>query len=244
VRAVGPLAGRRVVVTRATEQAGDLVERLQILGAESIEVPLIAVVDSSDGGAALRAALETPPDWIVVTSANGAARVLDAMPESCRESSRFAVVGPMTAAVLERAGVRPALIPTRFVAESLVEAFPLGSGRVVVAQAAGARSVVADGVAAKGWHVDVVEAYRTISVTPTPEALAAAKASDAILFTSASTVTSFLSAAGADAVPPVVVCIGPITAAAATDAGIAVTAVPEEHTIPAMVAALAEALHP
>lgn len=244
MRPVGPLAGRRVVVTRATEQAGDLVERLQILGAEPIEVPLIAVVDASDGGAALRAALETPPDWIVVTSANGAARVLDAMPEPCRESSRFAVVGPMTASVLERAGVQPALIPTRFVAESLVEVFPIGSGRVVVAQAAGPRSVVADGVAAKGWQVDVVEAYRTIPVTPRPEALAAAKASDAILFTSASTVRSFLTAAGADAVPPVVVCIGPITAAAATDAGIAVTAVPDEHTIPAMVAALADALQP
>ncbi len=244
MKRVGPLAGRRVVVTRATEQAGDLVERLQILGAEPIEVPLIAVVDASDGGAALRAALDPPPDWIVVTSANGAARVLDAMPDPCRASSRFAVVGPMTASVLERAGVQPDLIPTRFVAESLVEVFPRGSGRVVVAQAAGARSVVADGVAAKGWHVDLVEAYRTIPVTPTPEALAAAKASDAILFTSASTVTSFLTAAGADAVPPVVVCIGPITAAAAADAGIAVTAVPEEHTIPAMVAALADALQP
>jgi uroporphyrinogen III methyltransferase/synthase len=150
----------------------------------------------------------------------------------------------MTASVLERAGVQPDLIPTRFVAESLVEVFPLGSGRVVVAQAAGARSVVASGVAAKGWHVDVVEAYRTIPVNPTPEALAAAKASDAILFTSASTVTSFVDAAGAEAVPPVVVCIGPITAAAAADAGISVTAVPEEHTIPGMVAALAEALQP
>ena len=231
-------------MTRATEQAGDLVERLQILGAEPIEVPLIAVVDAPDGGVALRAALESPPDWIVVTSANGAARVLDAMPGACRESSRFAVVGPMTASVLERAGVQPDLIPTRFVAESLVEVFPLGSGRVVVAQAAGARSVVASGVAAKGWHVDVVEAYRTVPVMPTPEALAAAKASDAILFTSASTVTSFVDAAGAEAVPPVVVCIGPITAAAAADAGISVTAVPEEHTIPGMVAALAEALQP
>jgi len=244
VKRVGPLAGRRVVVTRATEQAGDLVERLQILGAEPIEVPLIAVVDASDGGAALRAALDPPPEWIVVTSANGAARVLDAMLDPNRASSRFAVVGPMTASVLERAGVEPDLIPTRFVAESLVEVFPRGSGRVVVAQAAGARSVVADGVAAKGWHVDLVEAYRTIPVAPTPEALAAAKESDAILFTSASTVTSFLTAAGADAVPPVVVCIGPITAAAAADAGIAVTAVPEEHTIPAMVAALADALQP
>ena len=107
MKRVGPLAGRRVVVTRATEQAGDLVERLQILGAEPIEVPLIAVVDASDGGAALRAALDPPPEWIVVTSANGAARVLDAMPDPNRASSRFAVVGPMTASVLERAVCSP-----------------------------------------------------------------------------------------------------------------------------------------
>jgi uroporphyrinogen-III synthase len=231
-------------VTRATEQAGDLVERLQILGAEAVEVPLITVVDASDGGAALRAVLEEPPDWIVVTSANGAARVLDAMPDATRRSSRFAVVGPMTASVLERAGVQPALIPTRFVAESLVEVFPTGPGRAVVAQAAGARPVVAEGLAEKGWNVEVVEAYRTVPVAPTPEALVAAKASDAILFTSASTVEAFVAAAGLDAVPPVVVCIGPITAGAAIDAGIAVTAVPDEHTIPAMVAVLTTVLRP
>jgi uroporphyrinogen-III synthase len=243
VRPGRPLAGRRVVVTRASEQAGDLVERLQILGAVPVEVPLIAIVDASDGGAALRASLDPLPDWIVVTSANGAARVLDAMAHVARDV-QFAVVGPMTASVLERAGVRPALIPTRFVAESLVEVFPRGDGRVVLAQAADARSVVADGLTAKGWQVEVVEAYRTVPVAPTPEALAAVKVSDAILFTSASTVTSFVAAAGVDAVPPVVVCIGPITADAAVDLGISVTAVPDEHTIPAMVAALADVLHP
>ena len=64
-----PLAGRRVVVTRASEQAGDLVERLVVLGAQPVEVPLIEIIDPPDGGAALRDAVDGAVDWIVVTSA-------------------------------------------------------------------------------------------------------------------------------------------------------------------------------
>jgi uroporphyrinogen-III synthase len=244
VKPVRPLAGRRVVVTRASEQAGDLVERLIVLGAEPVEVPLIEIIDPPDGGAALSDAVNGAVDWIVVTSANGAERVLAALPDGAPSRVRFAVVGPMTATVLERGGVEPALIPPRFVAESLVEAFPRGHGVVVVAQAAGARRVVADGIAAKGWDVRVVEAYRTAALAPPSEALEAARDSDAILFTSASTVSSFVSAAGVDGVPPVVVCIGPVTAEAAIDLGLKVTSVPDEHTIPAMVAVLVEVLRP
>jgi len=71
-----PLAGRTVVVTRAADQAGPLVERLRDLGATVVEVPTVAVVAPADGGAALADAaghLERY-DWVVVTSANGARR--------------------------------------------------------------------------------------------------------------------------------------------------------------------------
>jgi uroporphyrinogen-III synthase len=234
------LAGRRVVITRATDQSGDLAARLRVLGAEPVEVATIAIADPADGGAGLRAAVRSAPDWIVVTSANGARRVLDALEDA--EPPRFAVVGPMTASVLERAGVTPALIPPRFVAESLVDAFPAGAGRVVVAQASSARDVVASGIRDKGWEVIAVEAYATAPVRPAPDRIAAAKSADAILFTSASTVRSFVDAAGVEAVPPVVVCIGPVTAEAAMSAGLRVAAVPDEHTVPAMLVALAEAL--
>lgn len=237
-----PLAGRRVVITRATEQSGDLAARLRVLGAEPVEVPTIAIADPADGGDALRAALQCAPDWIVVTSANGAQRVLDVLDDA--SSTRFAVVGPMTAAVLERAGVTPALVPPRFVAESLVEAFPSGPGHVVVAQAAAARDVVTSGLRDKGWEVTAVETYSTVPVAPEPDRIAAAKGADAILFTSASTVRAFVDAAGVAAVPPVVVCIGPITAQAATSAGLWVAAVPDEHTIPGMLEVLTEVLHP
>src|SRR5439155_1481292 len=80
-------------------------------------------------------------------------------------------------------------------------------------RAAVARGVLPDGLGEKGWTVDVVEAYRADTVVPDHRLLEAARAADAITFTSSSTVTNYLAAAGADTVPPLVACIGPITAA-------------------------------
>jgi uroporphyrinogen-III synthase/uroporphyrinogen III methyltransferase/synthase len=102
--------------------------------------------------------------------------------------------------------------------------------------------VLADGLRAAGWDVDAVVAYRTITADAAPVLVERARQADAITFTSGSTVTGYVAAAGAGAVPPVVVCIGPVTAAAAATAGIAVTAVAAEHTIAGLVAALEAAL--
>ena len=78
-----PLFGRRIVVTRAREQASALVERLVALGAATIEAPAIAVAEPADGGAALKAAVERLAegayDWLVLTSPNGAQRLLAAL---------------------------------------------------------------------------------------------------------------------------------------------------------------------
>ena len=80
--------------------------------------------------------------------------------------------------------------------------------------------MLVEGLPAKGWTVDAVVAYRTVAATVEPAVLARAAAADAITFTSGSTVRSFVAAAGRDAVPATVVCIGPVTAAAALDAGL------------------------
>jgi len=132
------------------------------------------------------------------------------------------------------------LIPERFVAESLVDAFPDGPGRVLVPQASDARPVLADGLRAKGWDVDVVVAYRTERVWPSEEALAAAATADAVTFTSASTVRNFVDLAVT--VPPVVACIGPVTAEAATAEGLRVDAVAEVHTVDGLVDAVVAVL--
>ena len=120
------------------------------------------------------------------------------------------------------------LVPERFVAESLLEAFPAPPsgrpGRVLLARAAVARDVLPDGLRAQGWVVDVVEAYRTRPAELTPVQRAALTGADAVTFTSSSTVDNFVAAVGVDAVPPVVVCIGPVTAETARRHGLTVTA--------------------
>ena len=100
--------------------------------------------------------------------------------------------------------------------------------------------MLAEGLRAKGWTVDVVEAYRTVAARPSDEALAAAAKADAIAFTSASTVTSWL--ALGTTLPPVVACIGPVTAATAAEHNGPVTVVATEHTVDGLVEALVSAL--
>ena len=242
-----PLFGRRIVVTRAREQASDLVERLHGLGAETIELPAITIADPDDGGTKLRECAvwlrRGDFEWAVFTSVNAVER-FRAHLRDAREfgATKVAAIGPGTADALRRFGIEPDLIPERFVAESLVEAFPAGSGKVLLPRAAVARDVLVDGLATKGWAVNVVAAYRTRAAEPSPSALAEARKADAITFTSSSTVTNFLQVAGLDVVPSVVVCIGPVTAATARDAGLSVDAVAEEHTIDGLVRALVSAL--
>lgn len=241
--AARPLAGRTVVVTRASDQAGPLVALLEAQGASVLEVPTIELAEPADNGAALReaAARSGAFDWVVVTSPNGAERLAASLPAP-RPALRLAVVGPGTAAAASRLGLPPALVPQRFVAEGLLEAFPPGPGRVLVAQAEGARPVLVEGLRARGWQVEAVAAYRTVPAHPSRAVVDAAGAADAITFTSGSTVTGYLAAAGLVAVPAVVVCIGPVTAEVATAAGLQVSRVAAEHTLAGLVAAVVHAL--
>ncbi len=242
-----PLLGRRVVVTRAQQQARVLVDMLHRLGADTVELPAIRIEGPTDGGASLRAAVArlTTYEWVVLTSVNTVERLvplLGAPPDV--GSARFAAIGPGTAAALADAGLHVDLVPERFVAESLLDAFPPPSGleRVLLPRAASARDVLPEGLRAAGWEVDVVEAYRTVPAKPSPEALAAAADADAITFTSPSTVRSYLELAGPHGVPPVVACIGPITAAAARESRLRVDVVADVHTMEGLVAALAARL--
>src|SRR5262245_4040051 len=211
-----PLAGRTVVVTREAEQAGRLSRLLEDAGATVVEVHVTQVVEADDDGAALRSALAGAGElsWLVVTSPNGVAALVRATGGSL-PAVPVAVVGPGTASALTAAGGQAALVPERFVAEGLLEVFPdppPNGGRVLLAQAAAARPVLAEGLRARGWTVDAVVAYRTVPAAPSVEVLRAAAVADAITFTAGSGVDAYVDVAGLDAVPAVVVCIGPVTA--------------------------------
>lgn len=167
----------------------------------------------------------------------------EALPGGVADGVRVAAIGPGTARAAAAAGLPVDLVPERSMAEGLVEAFGApsadgGSGRVVLARAEVARPALPDGLRAAGWEVDDVAAYRTVTQELTAEQRRQVAAADGVVFTSSSTVDRLVDAVGTDAVPPLVVSIGPATSATAASYDLAVTVEASEHTIEGAVEAL------
>ncbi len=240
-----PLFGRRVVITRAASQAPVLSQRLSEAGAEVVVAPTIEIVDPPDRGAALREAIRSVRDfdWVVFTSVNAVQRFCSLVRDGRDLAGvKIAAIGPGTAQALERNALVADLVPPRFVAESLLEAFPqapIGGARILLPRALVARDVLPEGLADRGWSVEVVAAYETAAVVPSDEARERVRAADAICFTSSSTARNYVEAMGRSA-PPVVAAIGPITAATARDLGLSVTVEAQVHSLDGLVAALVD----
>jgi uroporphyrinogen III methyltransferase/synthase len=246
-----PLFGCTVVVTRAREQASVLSTRLEELGAEVLELPAIEIVPREF----------TLPDlagfgWLVFTSANGVGAFFDdglapaGLDARALAGLRIAVLGPGTDRALGRRGLRADLVPERFVAESLLDAFPDPAApgeRVLLARGDVARDVLPDGLAARGYEVEILSVYETRPARPDPALVArvAQGRFDAVTFTSSSTVDNFCALVDPRPDPfPKVGTIGPVTSATATRHGLRVDAEAEEHTIDGLVQTLLSTLAP
>lgn len=249
------LAGRRIVVTRAREQAGDLVRALEAHGADILVAPVIRIEPLQDLHA-LRAALGTLSAfrWVVFTSQNAVQIVFDRLPAWGLTPRVFApaavaAIGAATAAALTERGVPPALVPDEFVGEALAEALAAAGGlrgsRVLIPSAQDAREALAAGLRAHGAEPVVIPVYRTVPAPADGGALAAELASgriDAVTFTSSSTVRYFADLVGRDVVRSsrfVAAAIGPVTAGTARELGLGDVVEAEPHTVPGLVAALA-----
>lgn len=251
----GPLAGRRVLVTRAREQAPALAERLRALGAEVVEAPAIRIEPLDQRP--LRAAVARLAEyrWLVVTSPNAAGFLLEAMRAEgigprALANVQVAAVGPATSEALAEGGVRADVIAERFVAEGVLDAMrargDAAGSRALLPAAAGARDVLAEGLRETGMAVDVVPVYRSV---PDEEGRAAMQrcladgAVDAVTLTSGSTVRGFVEAVGPERARGVrAVVMGPVTRDAARQAGLNVAAEAREATIPALADAVVELL--
>lgn len=250
-----PLLGRRIVVTRPREQAGELARLFEEQGAEVVVFPTIAIGPPPDMAALDRAVVTAGSyDWCIFTSANGVRVFFEraaVLGRDLRELAgvKLAAIGPETAAALERLMLRPALVPREFRAEGLLDAFDDVQGRrILLPRAAGARAVLPETLRARGAHVDEVIAYA--AVTPPDADVAgmraalAAGAIDVLTFTSSSTVERFVELVGADVLArarrPLVACIGPITAATAASLHLPADVQPDDYTAPALAAAVTE----
>ena len=234
-----PLFGKRIVVTRAREQASELSRLLREAGAEPVEVPVIRIEripPPDDLVSRLGSA-----DWIVFTSANGIPSLLaqlESIGEDIRAlgNAKIAAIGPATAASLRDRNLRVDFTPSRFVAESVAKEFPDPAGkRIAVARAQEAREVLPELLTARGAQVDEIPVYRAVMENGETPSLSTI---DAITFTSSSTVRNFRARYPGDITGPIIACIGPITSQTAREMGLRVDIEPEEYTIPALVDAL------
>lgn len=254
-----PLFGKRIVVTRAREQAADLADLLVDLGAEPIEVPTIRIAPPADSGP-LESAIDAVETfhWVVFTSVNGVEHFMGRLVErrDIRDLKgvRLCTIGPATAERLTRYGMRVDLMPAEYRAEAIVQAMratgPLEGQRVLLARAERAREVLAEELRKSGAHVVEVAAYRTIEEAEHREhldlyRLLLEKKVDVVTFTSASTVRGLVRLLGSDTAADllnttVVAAIGPVTAEAAAQLGIRTAIVPRVYTVPALVEAIVE----
>lgn len=253
-----PLLGKRILVTRARHQAGQLSAELARLGATPIEIPAIEILPL-ESFRALDAALAdiSRYQWLIVSSANAVRALRDraaalGITAAAFSHLKVAAVGSTTARALAEAGLTASIIPREYVAESLLEALPkdMAGARVLIARAAVARDVVPEALSIRGAHVDIAEAYRTIlppdSVSRLAEALAS-QSPHAATFSSSSAVTNFfalLRAAGYEQPPDGTraVSIGPITSQTLRDHGWPPAAEADPHDIPGLAAATARLL--
>jgi len=229
------LAGRTVVLTRPLQQSIQLERELIALGAHVVQMPLIAIALPLDKGEALNTSLANLQqyEWLVVTSANGAAQVAGALSQMSVRP-KLAAVGKASADAL---GVQVDFVPTIARGDELVAQFPQGSGRVLLAQAQDVDGAVADGLRARGYVVDAIAAYSTEAVAPSNDDMELALRADAVVFYSGSAVRSWCAAFGATS-PKAVIAIGKPTEAVSHASALRNVAVASEPTTDAVVAAL------
>jgi uroporphyrinogen-III synthase len=245
----GKLAGVRIVVTRAAHQAEELAAPLRGEGATAIVIPLIGIAPPRDLGPLRDAARRADEyDWIVFTSANAVEAFAAELGSGTCLPARVAAVGSATREAAEARGFSVTLMPARYVAESLVEAFVaerLAGARVLIPRAEVARDIVPEELRRLGARVDVVDAYRNVVPPGAAEDVAGTfrdPLPDWVLFASSSAVEHLASLCDADVLKRVRIgTIGPVTSASVRKHGLRVHAEADPHTVPGMVRAVISA---
>ncbi|MCK5204838.1 MAG: uroporphyrinogen-III synthase, partial [Desulfobacterales bacterium] len=249
------LLGKRIVVTRARQQASDLVRLLSDLGAECLEYPTLKIIPPKDPEPLQQAVKNLPTyDWIVFTSVNGAKYFFEqlfAAGKDVRALSRMqtAAIGPATAEQLREFGLISDIVPETYRAESVVEAFKemnLKGKKILLPRAKEARPILPVELTKMGAEVDEIPAYAIQNITENAGDLTKQleeKRVDLITFTSSSTVKNFKALLPADNFKKLmqgvtIASIGPITTDTAKQLDFDVHISAESYTIPGLVDAI------
>jgi uroporphyrinogen III methyltransferase/synthase len=246
-----PLLGKTFLVTRSTEQAGEFARLLNSQGGSVLECPTIQIVPA-ESLAELDSALINLGafDWVVFTSQNTVSHFLNRLAtlgcdNQALSTCRICAVGPKTAELLQAQDVTVHLVPDKYTAEGVVEAF---SGvkerrRVLLPRGDRARPVIMEGLKQQGHQVAAPILYRNLTPSGIPEQVLRALAErrvDCVIFSAPSTATNLAQILGEpqfhDLLQGVTVAaIGPITSRACNKLALEVQIEAREHTLPALV---------
>ncbi len=250
-----PLFGKRIVVTRAREQASDFAAALDELGAEVVEFPTIEILppESWDD---LDTAIQNLDryDWLIFTSVNAVTALLERLQVLGKDirglkGLKICAIGPQTASAISEKGVRLDFVPKEYRAEAIIEGMKkevLQGASILIPRAKIAREVLPEELRLLGAKVTVAEAYRTElpqGDTSSIKELLEQKKIDMVTFTSSSTVKNFAAMFSSDDFGKLmegvtVASIGPITSDTASEQGLEVHVMPAEYTIAALVDAI------
>ena len=199
-----PLFGRRVVVTRRSEQAGSFAQRLTELGADVLEVPTIKIMRPKETDAIVDALLGLNAyDWLVFTSVNGVTAFFDIFFRRFQDlrdigGVRIAAVGPATAAKLRELHLQVDLTPDEFTGKKIAAAFEkfetIENLKMCLLRAEVANPDLPKALEELGAIVDDIAIYKTVAETEDPTGAGATlleSGADWITFTSGSTVEHF-----------------------------------------------------
>jgi uroporphyrinogen III methyltransferase / synthase len=253
-----PLFGRRVVVTRARAQAGELSVELEKLGAEVLEFPTIEIQPPEDFEPLDEAIRELDSfDWLIFTSVNGVEAFVERLAHhgldlrAVPREARVAAIGPVTAEKIRAVGLRVDVVPQEFRAEALIEEVSgasLAGQKILIPRARVAREILPEKLRETGAEVVVPSAYESVPSSEGKDELAKkleAGRIDCVTFTASSTVENFVRAFGVEEAARLlagtrVACIGPITADTARGYGIPVDVEAREYTIPGLIEAVVD----
>jgi uroporphyrinogen III methyltransferase/synthase len=250
------LFGKRIVVTRAREQASNLVEAIESLGGEAIEFPTIKIEEVDDFTQIDNCIIEIENyNWLVFTSCNGVKAFFDRMKIIKKDirslfGIKLCAVGEATAKELLSMGLLVDFVPESFTTSDLLKGLinlVKPGEKVLLARADIASEELSAGLKESNIEFKDLTVYKTTLEASEKEEiidLLEGNNVDFITFTSSSTVSSFVTILGHENINKLkgtkVVCIGPVTRETAEKHGLEVAAMADVYTIDGIVNKLVE----
>ena len=249
-----PLLGKKILITRSSEQASELCTKLENLGAEIVHLPTIRILPPERYNGLDKAISELNKyDWIIFTSSNGVDSFFTRLKQKGKDldslsNTKICAIGPATAQKIESYNLKVDLEPKQFTSEEIVKRFkPIlsqqGKLRILLPRSDIAPDLLPNELKKLGAEVKQVVAYRTVKERNMPRSIKQMLKNgqiDIITFTSSSTVKNFFYLIKKEELHPRIkfASIGPVTTKTVEQLDLKIEIQAREYTAEGLVKAI------